>query len=73
MSRVKPLHYRGNYLVRARNVRNLANLDPRTVCWRCGTGKPRAKRPGSDQNANANKNGEGSCRQLHGRCLQIVA
>jgi hypothetical protein len=29
-------HYRGNYKVRATAVRNAANADPLTRCWRCG-------------------------------------
>jgi hypothetical protein len=32
----KPAHYRGRYHVAARRVRQLANADPRTLCWRCG-------------------------------------
>lgn len=29
-------HYRGDYDVRAKKVRDRANADPTTVCWRCG-------------------------------------
>lgn len=29
-------HYRGTYHVRARRVRDAANADPETRCWRCG-------------------------------------
>jgi hypothetical protein len=29
-------HYRGNYQVRARLVRDAAYADPLTRCWRCG-------------------------------------
>lgn len=49
-AKVKPAHYRGGYHVAARRVRQAANADPATTCWRCGrtlaehkphkTGKP---------------------------------
>lgn len=29
-------HYGGNYKPRARQVRDAANANPATVCWRCG-------------------------------------
>ena len=29
-------HYRGSYHVRSRQVRDAANADPSTRCWRCG-------------------------------------
>jgi hypothetical protein len=29
-------HHRGDYLVRSRDVRDAANADPATRCWRCG-------------------------------------
>ena len=29
-------HYRGDYQSRARAVRDAANADPSTKCWRCG-------------------------------------
>jgi len=32
----RPVHRAGTYTVRARHIRNAANTDPRTVCWRCG-------------------------------------
>lgn len=32
----KPAHYTGSYHVRARRVRDNANADPGTRCWRCG-------------------------------------
>lgn len=34
--KVKPAHYRGSYLVRARHVRQAAYADPSTPCGRCG-------------------------------------
>lgn len=33
---VKPAHYRGNYHVTARAVRQAAYANPDTRCWRCG-------------------------------------
>lgn len=33
---VKPLHYQGRYHVQARHVRQAANNNPNTRCWRCG-------------------------------------
>ena len=48
----KPPHYRGSYDADAKRVRDAANADPYTRCWRCGrtlgehpptrTGKPAA-------------------------------
>ncbi len=35
MSKPKPLHYRGNYQVQAKKVRDNAYADPTTRCWRC--------------------------------------
>lgn len=32
----KPAHYQGSYHVRARAIRQTANNDPHTRCWRCG-------------------------------------
>ena len=29
-------HHKGTYLVRARALREAANADPSTRCWRCG-------------------------------------
>ena len=29
-------HHRGDYTVRARHVRAIANANPSTLCWRCG-------------------------------------
>ena len=31
----KPAHYRGNYHVRSRQIRDAAYADPTTRCWRC--------------------------------------
>lgn len=37
----KPLHYRGEYHVRAARLRAAATADPLTQCWRCvANGKP---------------------------------
>ena len=36
MPALNPAHYRGSYHVRARRVREAANADPETRCWRCG-------------------------------------
>lgn len=35
-SRRKPAHHRGDYARRAKAVRDVANADPTTRCWRCG-------------------------------------
>lgn len=35
MARRKPAHYRGDYHVRSRRVREAAYADPLTRCWRC--------------------------------------
>jgi hypothetical protein len=32
----KPVHYRGSYHVRARHVRQAAQANLSTRCWRCG-------------------------------------
>lgn len=32
----KPVHYQGSYHVRARHVRQAAQANPLTQCWRCG-------------------------------------
>ena len=32
----KPAHHRGSYHVQARRVRDAANRNPTTRCWRCG-------------------------------------
>jgi hypothetical protein len=32
----KPAHYSGSYHVRSRAVRQAANANPLTRCWRCG-------------------------------------
>lgn len=31
----KPAHYRGNYHQQAARIRDAANADPTTRCWRC--------------------------------------
>ncbi len=36
MAKTKGAHHRGDYHVRARRVRDQANTDPTTTCWRCG-------------------------------------
>jgi len=33
---MKPPHYAGNYHVQARHIRDTANANPDTKCWRCG-------------------------------------
>ena len=33
---MKPPHYQGTYHVRARHIREAANNNPLTTCWRCG-------------------------------------
>ena len=35
-ARTKAAHHRGDYHVRSRQVRERANADPTTTCWRCG-------------------------------------
>lgn len=35
-AKVKPAHYRGSYHVTSRRVRQAAQADPLTRCWRCG-------------------------------------
>ena len=35
-ARTKGAHHRGDYHVRSRQVRDQANADPTTTCWRCG-------------------------------------
>lgn len=40
-------HYRGNYQTRARAVRDAANADPTTRCWRCA--KTLAEHPAGDR------------------------
>jgi hypothetical protein len=34
--RPKPAHYKGTYHVDSRRVRDQANANPYTRCWRCG-------------------------------------
>ena len=36
MAKRKPAHHRGDYARRAKAVRDAANADPTTRCWRCG-------------------------------------
>ncbi|GGL27594.1 hypothetical protein H9L10_03595 [Phycicoccus endophyticus] len=36
MTKPKAAHHRGNFHVRARHIRDTANADPTTTCWRCG-------------------------------------
>lgn len=43
-------HYTGSYLVRARAVRDAANADPTTRCWRCGKTLAEARRMWPDRN-----------------------
>ena len=36
MGKTKPAHHRGSYQAKAKQVRDRANANPATVCWRCG-------------------------------------
>lgn len=36
VAKVKGAHHRGSYQVQAKRVRDRANADPTTLCWRCG-------------------------------------
>ena len=36
MGKGKGAHHRGTYHVESRRVRDAANADPTTKCWRCG-------------------------------------
>lgn len=43
-------HHSGSYGVRARAVRDAANADPSTRCWRCGKTLAEARRMWPDRN-----------------------
>ena len=36
MGKTKPAHHRGSYQAKAKQVRDRANANPATQCWRCG-------------------------------------
>ena len=45
MARSKRPHHQGGYQAQARAVRNAANADPSTRCWRCNQTKAEHKQP----------------------------